>query len=489
MRAIDGTGGSQQGTPAGQAAGPRPSLRVVSDRAAELVEFVEQICRFGPRPPASSAERACASWLADYLTHRGASVTRLPFVSPRLTYWARFGHLVAYLFCIGWAASHLMDGIILAALVVYSYWGDLGGRFHTFRRLLPRGESFNVVAKARGPKVENGADGKVDPAAPPRKLDARIVLTASIDSGRSGFFYEPGRARFVRGLFRRRLGWKLAPYYWQFFVMMAGVAAVSARFVLRHVRPQGLLPDWLALMFRIADVASLAVLLAVLAATVVAALIMVNIAVSGRDVTGANGNASGVATATMLFDEWRTRLPAGAELQLVVTGASNSGLLGMRRYWEKYGDEFDRRRTWFLNFDHVGAGDVKIVMSEGWVTVVPYPREMALFARRALGADFASRETYNLRAATEGIVPATEGFNVLTLTALDATNTPVNYHSLTDTPDAVDPATIGEAYELGSRLIDRVLFEAAEDRRRFEGGLRKLSDPEDPAGGPGGQAA
>ena len=75
----------------------------------------------------------------------------------------------------------------------------------------------------------------------------------------------------------------------------------------------------------------------------------------GEDVPGASDNASGTAVALQLAAECAAAPLAHTEMDVLITGCEESGLLGAQAYARRH--SLRAAETTFLNFDTVG-GDV-----------------------------------------------------------------------------------------------------------------------------------
>ena len=86
--------------------------------------------------------------------------------------------------------------------------------------------------------------------------------------------------------------------------------------------------------------------------------------VRGKDVPGASDNASGAAVALQLAAECAAAPLAHTEVDVLVTGCEESGILGAQAYARRH--RLRAAETTFINFDTVG-GDVPLtyIMREG----------------------------------------------------------------------------------------------------------------------------
>jgi len=109
-----------------------------------------------------------------------------------------------------------------------------------------------------------------------------------------------------------------------------------------------------------------------------ALLVLAQPAIAGVDywqhgyTPGANDNLSGVAAATAAASQLWRRMPADAEVRLVITTAEEAGMLGAQHYARVHEDELRARATHVVNFDTVGNKNLKYIHKSGGFTPVYY---------------------------------------------------------------------------------------------------------------------
>ena len=402
----------------------------VADRVAPTGAALEQAMEvihilaseIGPRPCCSEAEREAAQRLAAWLERHGADA-RVEEFDGYTTFALPYGILFA-----AWLAGGALqrssgrrrrrggDLIAAAALATAALEGDL--RRTPLSDALSRWRSANLVAHvpARGPARR------------------RVCLVGHLDSTRSGLIFHP---KVVRRL----------PLFVQ--VPAVSALAVAAGPLLRrlpgarHVGPLALG----GLGF------SLAMLL--------------ERHLRGVDVPGASDNASGAAVALQLAAECAAAPLAHTEVDVLVTGCEESGILGAQAYARRH--TLRAAETTFINFDTVG-GDVPLtyIMREGTgaVTRPASPRLVRLLEeigsrRPDLGLERADT-TPGL--PTDATPMRARGWEAVTLLAQG--ETVPHYHWPTDTYENVAPAAINRALETGRELL-----------RALDAEVRRSNDP------------
>lgn len=293
-------------------------------------------------------------------------------------------------------------GLRKTALVAGALEGDL--RLEPFSRLFSRADSQNVVASI--------------PAAGEEKRT--LVLMSHLDSSRSGILFHPEVAPHLRKL----------------------TGLITAAVALRA--------------FRFADKVAGAVLSVGLG-------LLAEREIRGRDVPGANDNASGVAVATALARELAGAPLDSTRVVFLATGCEESGTAGMRAFLEA------RRGEWsdwiFLNLDGVGApATLRYLPREGMLRIFDADPGLVRICEETardnpeLGlrsAEVLAGLTYD---ATQVLA---RGGRAITLSAQDRTIP--NYHSAQDVPENLDGDVLARALET-TRLVAAAIDGGEADR-------------------------
>jgi hypothetical protein len=252
------------------------------------------------------------------------------------------------------------------------------------------------------------------------------VLVAHVDAARSGVMFRRRKRPPPRALRRlRTLAGPMDVVFW----------AVVVELVLAVVRLAAGDSDLLT-AFQFAATIPL----------LVGAMLFVDIALSDV-VPGANDNASGVAAVLEAGRRLGERPPEHLDVWLLFTGAKEAHMLGIRAWLKAHEDELDRRRTFFVNVDSVGDGDVRAVSGEGFVLIEQHDGRLLELARGA-GA-----RPYVWRLGTDGVVPALERYSSITICCADRFDRVPRLHSLDDTPARVSP----EAVEAAVAVVEAVV--------------------------------
>jgi acetylornithine deacetylase/succinyl-diaminopimelate desuccinylase-like protein len=374
----------------------------------------------GPRRPCSEAEKQATGALVGWLRERGVEARAEEFDG-----YASFGYPYGLLFGASLAGGLLQRaqgapartiGAALAALsaAVASAEGDL--RWTPLSDALSTRPSVNVV-------------GSVPSAGPTRR---RVCLCGHLDTTRSGALFHPA----------------VVPHLAKLLRLPAASALVLAAGPLVMRVPGGK-----------------AVHGAAIAGMAIASAFVAERELRGRDVPGANDNASGCAVAMQLAAECAAARLEHTEVDVLITSCEEAGMLGAQAYARRH--RLRATETTFLNFDTVG-GDVPLtyILREGSATMnrPASDRLVRLLDRLAqrrpdLGL-VPARTTPGL--PTDATPMRARGWEAVTLLAQDGNRIP-NYHWPSDTYENIDARTVGRALETGRELLTAL---DAEVRRR-----------------------
>ena len=315
----------------GQIALADPSRLASQPELAEALGVIHMLAEeIGPRRPCSDAEKDAANRARRLAARSGRGCARSrssaatrpsPRRTPRCSRPRSPGDCCSAPAAAGPGAPVTCSPF--RALVTAALEADL--RCTPLSDRLARRPSVNVL-------------GHVPSAGPTRR---RVCLCGHLDTTRSGLMFHPRVARTSPPCFRSRRSrrWRLRP----------GRCCGGFRGG-RAIRGAGL--------------AGIAFALAML----------LERELRGEDVPGASDNASGTAVALQLAAECAAAPLAHTEVDVLITGCEESGLLGAQAYARRH--TLRAAETTFLNFDTVG-GDVPLtyILREGTGAITrPAPR-------------------------------------------------------------------------------------------------------------------
>ena len=374
-----------------------------------------------PRRSASPGERAAAEWAAARLGEAGARDVAL----------REFGYQRS------WAARHVPhfaagalaglrggpEGAALALAAGASLELELGGRLQWLADVLPSETGCSVV-------------GRVPARAAPRR---RLVLVAHLDAAQTGLAW-----RIVERNARTRAaglpGW--APHA-DVMTSPASTPKVALALVAAGCLT-GRAPVRLLGFALLAASAALALEVA-----------------SNDPVPGASDNASGVAGVLALVERIAADPFEDTEVVVLLPGAEESGMGGMRSWLREERERLDPEWTLVLGLDTLGAGEPAVVREELPFRPERYrPDDLDLADRGARRAGLPSPRRMRLGGWTDPILAVHAGLRSISLVSVDG-NAFTNYHLPTDTPDRVDYGSVDACVRLATGIAE----EFAEKRR------------------------
>lgn len=378
---------------------PRPdeaSLRATVERLA-----------FPGRGPTSQGEEEAAHWIAGRISALGWPA-RVEEEAATGSYAWPVAALCALAAAGGLAAGRgrRLAGVLAGLTATAGIADDVScGPQLTRRMVSPRRTAYNVVA-------ETG-----DPAA------ARtLIVTVHHDAAPTGLVFD----QTVQRWFARRFPEVVErvtqnpPLWWPVVAGPALVAAGSATGA-RGLRRTGV------------------------AVSAIAAAALADIATRPA-VPGANDNLSGVAALIELAGALRDRPVRGLRVLLVSAGAEEALQQGIRGFARRHFRYLDPERTWFLNLDTVGSGNLVLLEGEGPLRMEDYSASFnGLVQQCADDQSIPVERGLRSRNSTDGVVPNRAGYPTATLVSVDDHKLLPGYHLPTDVPETVDYTCVADA--------------------------------------------
>jgi hypothetical protein len=386
------------------------------------MEVIRELCSFEGRLAGTDAERRAANWLAKRLRDGGRRVEVEPtYVHPK------YGLVHAAHCALGFAGSlaaiaQPAVGFAVCLAAAVSMYLDLNARFYLLRRLFFRRASQNIVSRGSRPDAP-----------------ARILLCAHYDAARTGAAYDPKRlARGAR--LTSRLGVPVTPFrvlFWSLAVLLPILGA------------------------RMAGVDSGALSLLQLPPTLillVGAFMLTDVELSDA-VPGANDNASGVATALALAEELDAHPPENLDVWVVLTGAQECLMEGMRSFVRSHRKELERDRTYFVVLDSVGRGTVRYETAAGLAVTFEMNARLVQLCEAVSIADRENGNRFHAKPlrqtfATDTLPARVAKLPATSITCLeDGAIVPANYHRPEDMPQRIDAVSLDGAHGFTVELI------------------------------------
>jgi peptidase M28-like protein len=397
-----------------------------------VTETAAGLAGFERRGPGTDAERRAALWLAEQLERGGREARIEPF-------WCRpnwaLAHAWHLILAIGgsllaipspWAGASLVL-IALVSLLADELCGVSLGR-----RLCPERASQNVVA--------------ADPAA--QSVQARLIVTANYDAGRTGFAYRPilrstaaRLTRSLRGFTLGWLGWTALAILWLLGTSVLRIAGALSPHAIGAIQ--------------VAPAAGLLVTLAFL----------IDLSVANFS-PAANDNASGAALALALAQALDANPPPGIAVDVLLHGAGEGGGIGLRRHLRAHRKQLRPADTVVLGIAPSGDGHPRYWQSDGRLVPVRYAS-----ALRNLSARIATDETYlhaaphRARGATPAYLARAQRLPAISIGCLDSRAIAPRSHQPSDRAEQLDPQALDRQLQFGLLLADAIGAYVERERR------------------------
>jgi hypothetical protein len=291
------------------------------------MDIVKKLTSLPHRGAGTKMEKKAADLLEQYLKSVGASVEREAFTTPK-TYiyevWWIVGGITFGLMLISilaWLAVALVAFCTLSAFFYFDW------RSSPLSHLPPKAISENIIAK-----FSSSA-----------KADKKVILMAHYDSAPVSMLYLPS---MVQGM-RRSIIIGLA-------LML--LAVFTALFEAMNIGQPVIFWVRVSLILYFLGMGIM----------------------TGFDffrygyTNGASDNATGTAAAIVTRERLAKNPIPGWNIEVVLTGAEEAGMVGAKKYFQTHQTELDPENTFILNFDSFGQGDLKIIRRTGSLTDVVY---------------------------------------------------------------------------------------------------------------------
>lgn len=173
---------------------------------------------------------------------------------------------------------------------------------------------------------------------------------------------------------------------------------------------------------------------------------------------GASDNATGVAAvAEVAKIVWEKNLN-NTEIQILFTGAEEVGMLGSSAFLKRHFKEFDKN-TMVINFDTLGAGDLKVIKKTGsWGTII-YDNKLVEISDEIIKNDkrfFHVKSGEWHTADFDSVWFNRVGIPTLTLAALDTNGRMPNIHRETDLYENINFTPMNDAIALAVKICLKI---------------------------------
>jgi hypothetical protein len=384
------------------------------------MDVVRELARLTHRGATTPQGAAAADILERRLVQVGASVHRQSFLAPRTyipTLFWFLGGLIAGLLlgpAVRWVGVAIVGASAIAG-VLFLDW-----RWTPPMLLPPLGRAENLIARHRSAAGEDR----------PR----RLILMAHYDSAPVSLLYLPSMVKSFR----------------QSLVISLAVVILAVILSILMALPGS--PSWLAWL-----------------RWPLSAYFLVQGVLASVDffrfgyTNGAADNATGVGAALATASRLWKNPPRGWQVEVLLTSAEEASLVGSLAYVRKHGRELDPSQTFVVNFDGLGAGDVRIIRSTGFITASTYdnPLTRAAVETARLEPRFASVKPADWHVGDfDSVNFLRRGFACLCLTSLTPEGAMAHLHRPGDVLANVDPRVPARAVDFAEAAIRRFAAEA-----------------------------
>lgn len=390
-----------------------PHLRRKEAEAQVHADMMYLAARLLHRGAQTEEEAEAASYIFGRLRERTPDVSKDHFSAIDnplylfASYYAEF--LFASIIAFWVPAAAALYGIAIFACYLAEFLG-----FNVLSRFLTQYESQNVVARFLAPQPK-----------------ALFIVTAHYDSGYASPLTLEGRVRWLR------------PAHLLILACMAIIIATCAadaytQFTGADSGITGYVRG-----------AALGVLLAGAGALYYA---------SGNteEERGANNNASGVCALLRLGDRLAQQPMMDADVWLVATGSNESWMAGMRHALTS--STLDKKTTYILNLESLGAGELSFTTSEGMIVNMPCDAQLVIAARE-IAKDHKLKEARLQAVPTAAQITLARNYKAISLVGLDAHRIPPRWNSVSDLITGVDREQIVQASDAAEALIRKLAQE------------------------------
>lgn len=390
----------------------------------EVRPFIEQLEQFDDRTAGGVGERAAQEAMAGLLHRRGYLARVEGCVCHTNPAWLWFAHTLLLVLGGLLATHHPRDaalaGLALTLVVLLSLHGEAAFRWRLLRWFVPKGISSNVIARMT------------------REVDdesAHVLFVAHGDVARRGLIHNHLLGRLFHGASGRL---KAHPMRVVLVVAWVQVALILLR-----------LPGlWLEILDRL--------MLGTVGFFAVLALLALDWS-RPRPSRGANDNASGLAVLAALSEYFVESPLHNAEVVFLVTGAREADCGGMDAFLTSFGRRLPRRRTFVINIDEVGAGDLHFATAEyipGHLAYHPLmPGHAAALSRHG---PFRRVKPVTLIGLGDAGVATRHGYSAVTLKALRKGRPATPVHTSRDRIRHLEHETSTTAFRFAVALAERL---------------------------------
>lgn len=389
-------------------------------------ERVLQLEALGHRGSATVGEDRAADLLCEDLRSMGLHAQKEGFLGSNSNGARLLVHVLVALSgaVLFWTVPWATFGLGLAALL--SLLIETTTRTSLLSRHLMQSPSRNVVATL---------------PATSKDPKARVVLMAHYDTQRTGWLWNQGAAGKLAPLLMKAPGILKAPLLLTLLAMV--LQPILALFAIFGVGMSWVI--WVHVFVLILHIAG-AVILGQWA--------------FGRFVPGANDNATGTAAVLTMAEALLQQRPDDVEVQMVLTGCEETGLLGAAAWAEAHREEWESLPTTFLNIDSLGYGAPCFLGGEYTLAGIPVhydPDMLGLCQEVANEMGLEDAGPVVIPVQTDSLALIVRGLKGVGILCRTEEGHMPNYHLPTDTSERMDFDVAWRGTEFAWSLLQKML--------------------------------
>ncbi len=366
----------------------------------------------GPRGSTKSNEELAAQYIKDEMEKTGMDMEVQDFSSVKSFSWTYgFIYLSFVLAFFIFITSPLL-AFVICAFSLITFRREANTK-ETISRLMPKGRSQNILGKI-----------------PAQKYPViKMIFVAHYDTSKSGISFHPEMVKNFRSIF-------LLGYF--SMIVITFVFGISIIFNRLGFNDYNIL-WYFTTPFALVLFSSF--------------LVLLHREMFGKYTPGANDNASGVSVLLETAREVKNSPPDFIETCFLTTGCEEAGTVGMIRFLEEY--KLDKKKTFFINMDNIGSGDLKYIMQEG--VLKRYASNDKLVKKASLSAREkpeikVSGASYHLL-TTDATAALARDYNAMTILAMNKEGQLPNWHWHTDTVERIEKDNLLTARTLALRIL------------------------------------
>lgn len=383
-------------------------MNTSTETQSDPIGFLQRLTSLAHRGVGSKEVDQAAGMIKEWLIQKGARVETQFFQTPK-TYlpivWLLVGGIIAGLFLSGifpWFAFFI--SLLFTALSIHYFdW-----RPTPVQLIVPKVKAENIIGRFPS-EQETGQKKK------------KLILMAHYDTAPISILYLPSMV----GNFRQSL------------LTSLGIMLVTPCLVLLNALGiQHAILTWLIYGLGVYFIIQ----------GIISGFDYFRLGFSNGAADNATGTVVAMATALRL---WEDPMP-GWDVEVVLTSAEEANMIGARHYYVKNKKELLENETFVLNFDNLGAGNIKIVTQTGSITMIKYDNPLVDAAVKTAGDEerFGDITTGHWHTGDfDSIWFERGGIPSLTISAQDEMGRIPNLHRPGDTLENVDMSLPSKAVD------------------------------------------